>query len=232
VAQLSDALLPLIETYRALKNDVDSVIEALSQFCDPIHSYYAIREMNEGELNMTECAARFIYLNAHCFNGLYRTNRHGRFNVPKGSRAGRCPPAEHLRAVSLNLRNANLLHLDLTDALLGCQSGDFVYIDPPFPSERATFGEYGYHGFDLRRWRSLLLTEVGELHERGAVFALSMPLQLVELLPQTALASSLNVISRVTRYQAGGNGTRRRDVTEVVLTNSPTWASAGWKLLV
>ena len=106
-------------------------------------------------------AARFVYLNRLCFNGLYRTNRDGHFNVPYGARgAGRLPDAAVLEAVSRCLRGVTLVAKDFSEVLGMASQGDLVYMDPPYRvASRRVFREYQAGEFssaDLNRLRSWL----------------------------------------------------------------------------
>src|SRR5204863_8491160 len=93
-------------------------------------------------------AARFVYLNRHCFNGVYRTNREGAFNVPFGRSVGALPDVEAFRAVARVLKRSSLRAGDFEETVADATRGDFVYLDPPFFGEgRAAFGEYGYEVF-------------------------------------------------------------------------------------
>jgi DNA adenine methylase Dam len=106
--------------------------------------YYKLRETEPSTLTPSARAARFIYLNRFCFNGLYRTNRLGQFNVPYGgNKSGNIPSAEVLGNCSMLLKNARLITGDFENVLRQARSGDFVYMDPPFSVKaRRVFNEY------------------------------------------------------------------------------------------
>jgi DNA adenine methylase len=87
-AILGDLNSDLINTYRFLRRDVERVIECLRRLPTGKKAYYRIRALSPSTLTEPEQAARFIYLNKYCFNGLYRTNRRGEFNVPFGDNKG------------------------------------------------------------------------------------------------------------------------------------------------
>ena len=123
--------------------------------------YLALREADPSLMSPVERAARFIYLNRFCFNGLYRTNRAGQFNVPYGGdKAGKLPSREALRACSALLAGTELVSGDFADVLERVQPGDFVYMDPPFSvASRRVFNEYDRSVFglaDLERLRGWL----------------------------------------------------------------------------
>jgi DNA adenine methylase len=118
-------------------------------------------------------AARFIYLNRHCFNGLYRTNLAGQFNVPRGCKTGNVPQEEVFWRCSRALRSATLLAADFEETMNHVRANDFVYLDPPYHvTNRRVFRDYipgSFGAADLQRL-SLALNAV---HSVGAKFLLS-----------------------------------------------------------
>lgn len=112
-------------------------------------SYYNLRDGHVPE-DSTERAARFLALNRFCFNGLYRANQSGKFNVPFGTKTGEMPSASTFYRASVALRNAKLLQGDFTSTLKSVKKGDFVYLDPPYVySGRRDRGEYGPNTFSV-----------------------------------------------------------------------------------
>ena len=133
-----------------------------------------MRDLDPASLSEVEIAARFLFLNKLCFNGIYRTNMAGRFNVPyaKPKRRRVLFDFDTLNKTALLLKNASLFHGDF-EAILGeARAGDFVYLDPPYAvAKRRVFSEYQAQGFserDLDRLRSCL---VG-LDRKGVHFVL------------------------------------------------------------
>src|SRR6266540_3596065 len=173
-AILGDINRELIETYEQVRDATSAVVAALSGFRKGKARYLLVRALEPSALAPAERAARFIYLNRCCFNGLYRTNREGRFNVPYGGkRSGPLPTQETLEQCARLLRNAELVPGDFETVLHRVEPGDFVYLDPPFSVRaRRVFREYGPSVFGkedvLRLKRCLTL-----LHERGAAFLVS-----------------------------------------------------------
>jgi DNA adenine methylase len=147
---LGDVNAELIATYTAVRDDVEGVISALHAHARE-HSeknYYAVRaqRMRSG----ASVAARMIYLNRTCFNGLYRVNKAGRFNVPVGKYTNpTICDAENLRACSRVLRDAELVCADFASVLAVAKSGDLVYLDPPYvpASETGDFTKFTAAGF-------------------------------------------------------------------------------------
>lgn len=137
-AVLSDMNEELITAYRVVRDDVEELIEALRDFENEKEFYYAVRAQDPAELSEVEQAARMIYLNKTCFNGLYRVNKKGEFNVPFGRRKNpTICDEENLRAVHEALQDVTLVHGDYKSVLDEHASrGDFVYLDPPYhPAE-------------------------------------------------------------------------------------------------
>ena len=133
-AIISDSNPELINLYRQVAVDVDGVIEALGAFKHEKELFYQIRAQDFRDLDPTSAAARTIYLNRTCFNGLYRLNKRGQFNVPFGKYENPtiCQP-ETLRSASEALQDARILVADYREVLRHhAQRGDFVYLDPPY----------------------------------------------------------------------------------------------------
>jgi len=155
-AQLSDANSELVNGYNVVKNDVNGLIELLdkhekSYIKNPASYYYNLRSAEPDD--DLEAAARFIALNKTCYNGLYRVNKSGKFNVPIGRYFNPtiCDRGQLRRAsVALNYSNAKIVTSDYRHALKKARKGDFVYLDPPFIplSPTANFVDYTKNGFD------------------------------------------------------------------------------------
>jgi DNA adenine methylase len=175
-AILADLNSELIETYAAIKRSPGHVGRALANLPFGRESYYQIRQ-DQGihRLSPIQRAARFIYLNRFCFNGLYRTNLAGRFNVPFGApRNGTVPTVSHLKQCSVVLSRAKLLSGDFEKAVSSSVAeGDFVYLDPPFfQTEGRVFRQYNSKPFmksDLERLKRLM----SDIDAAGATFVLS-----------------------------------------------------------
>ncbi|MBM3437077.1 MAG: Dam family site-specific DNA-(adenine-N6)-methyltransferase [Bacteroidetes bacterium] len=111
-AIISDSNEELITTYKAVRDNVEEIIAILDRFENEETFFYKIRALKPSKLSDTERAARLIYLNKTCFNGLYRVNKKGEFNVPYGKRNGEFFNREQLRDSSEFLQNAKILHSD------------------------------------------------------------------------------------------------------------------------
>lgn len=132
-ATLSDSNEELVDCYLAVRDCIEQVIEALRKHRNDEAYFYEVRSQAPRELALHERAARTIFLNRTCFNGLFRVNREGRFNVPFGRyKNPRICDEEGLRAASRALQSATIICQDFKHALSLARPGDFVYCDPPY----------------------------------------------------------------------------------------------------
>lgn len=161
-AVLSDLNASLIQTLRSVRDTHRQVFDHLSDWKRSKREYYLLRHMDPRNLPLPRRAARFIYLNRFCFNGIYRTNNAGMFNVPYApERTGALPTLQQLRSCSQALRNVTLRCCDFDLAVrANAKKNDFVYLDPPYATlRRRIFREYTPGSFsitDLTRLRDLL----------------------------------------------------------------------------
>ena len=149
-AVLSDINQPLIDTYLGLRDCVDEVISILEQHYYDKDYYYKIRALKPKDLSLPERAARLIYLNKTCYNGLYRENRAGEFNVPFGRYKNPTICDEpNLRAVSRVLQGVEIESRHFSSTFQAAEAGDFVYFDPPYHpiSSTSNFTSYDRRGF-------------------------------------------------------------------------------------
>jgi DNA adenine methylase len=132
-AVLGDANRELVACYEALRDDVEAVIRALRRYKYDKVVYYRVRGQDPAALAPAARAARLIYLNRCGYNGLYRVNRAGVFNVPFGRYVNPviCDVGK-LRAASRALAGVRLESQDFARTLRGARPGDFVYLDPPY----------------------------------------------------------------------------------------------------
>lgn len=149
-AFLSDSNDALVALYRVVKDDVDRLIAKLKEHKNEEAYYYRVRALSPDTLSPVERAARFVYLNKTCYNGLYRVNSKNEFNVPFGKyKKPRICDEERLRSASALLANATLTVSDFADAVEPAKKGDFVYFDPPYAplTKTANFTSYTDKGF-------------------------------------------------------------------------------------
>lgn len=160
-AILSDMNSELVEAFIAVRNHPRAVYNRLLHFPLGKDAYYQIRQKDASKLPTLDRVARFVYLNRFCFNGLYRTNKKGQFNVPyAASKTGRLPSLKELYTVAKALSVAQIKTADFEETLQNLQPGDFVYMDPPYAVQnRRIFCQYGPDCFgteDLNRLASAL----------------------------------------------------------------------------
>lgn len=174
-ARLGDINKKLMHTYVMIRDDVDAVIRALKPLKYGKRNYYRIRERNFEVGTRAQRAAEFIYCNKAGWNGMYRENLEGGFNIPFGRQKNPliCDEA-NLRAVSHALKNVDLFAKPFEYILELAQKGDFVYFDPPYAPVSATsdftaFSKEGFKGEDQKRLRDMAL----ELKKRGVAVVLS-----------------------------------------------------------
>lgn len=169
-AVIADSNPELVNLYNTAADNVEELIDALKAFNTDKESYYRVRAADTSALSDVEKAARILYLNRTCFNGLYRVNGNGRFNVPFGNYKNPriCHP-EELRAASRLLRESTIVHGDYKDILRRyAEEGDFVFLDPPYLpiSKYSDFKRYTKEQF-YEEDHVELAKEVRRLHERG-----------------------------------------------------------------
>ena len=169
-AWLSDMCAPLIATYRAVRDGPNGILRHLDAAEVSRAAYYRIRESDP--TSRYARAARFIYLNKACWNGLYRVNSLGQFNVPYGMpKTNNVIDADNLRACAALLRTptVTIANIDFEEALAGVRQGDLVYLDPPYVTRHNNNGFIDYNE-RLFSWRDQerLARVAKRLVERGA----------------------------------------------------------------
>jgi DNA adenine methylase len=145
-ARLSDACGELMRTYQAVASSAEKVLTHLSSWAPNRDFYYEIRDVDAGQPDYL--AARFIYLNKACWNGLYRVNGDGRFNVPYGRpKTDGLIDANNLRACSeaLARTGVSLTHGDFQKQLRYAREGDFAFLDPPYVTRHNNNGFIEYN---------------------------------------------------------------------------------------
>lgn len=176
-AILSDNNKDLIECYETVQKRPDAISTYLKQYlsntCEGY--YYKMRKKYNASKHSIARAALFIYLNKTCFNGIWRVNKKGEFNVPYGFKE---PPAlpskEELRNVSLCLSNAELIHGDYKEVVKSAKIDDFIYFDPPYLPLNGTsfFTHYTKERFN-REDHAELARIAKELTKKGCLVMIS-----------------------------------------------------------
>ncbi|HTM45005.1 MAG TPA: DNA adenine methylase [Polyangiaceae bacterium] len=149
-AVLSDRNRDLVDVYRAVKTKVEPLVKLLGTYSHSRDEYYRIRALDPSQLDLLERAARVIYLNRTGYNGLYRVNRSGQFNVPFGRYTDPkfCDPPR-LYAASAVLKRVRLEVGDFEQICTQARTGDAVYFDPPYVplSKTSNFAAYHHERF-------------------------------------------------------------------------------------
>lgn len=226
-AIVNDINKELINLYSVIQNNVDDLISVLSnsnKYANTSECYYTIRELDRepqkyNKLTGIERAARILYLNKTCYNGLYRVNSMGEFNSPFGSYKNPNIINEiTLRAVSKYFNDSSIKFLngDFEKTLKGAKKGDFVYFDPPYApiSKTSNFTGYNENGFgesEQGRLKELCDT----LNKKGIKFLLSN--SDCEFIRD--LYSGYNIVTIQAKRVINSNGNNRGSVSEVLIRN-------------
>ena len=227
-AVLADSNADLVNVYAAIAREPEAVAAWLEIFArgSSKGKFYLVRQAwNRTRELWTDArrAAGFIYLNRACFNGLWRVNAAGEFNVPYGQRASLAiPDREHVSAFARALAGVTLKAHGFVATLSACRPGDVVYCDPPYLPTSATSSFVGYDvgGFSTDD-HELLASMTRELVRRGVWIMISNS--------DTPLARELyadpiwqiETISAPRRIAA--DATKRGDVRELLITPHPRW---------
>ena len=225
-AVINDSNEELMNVYRCLCDE-----EKFKKMCNLLnhyeaeHSeefYYEIRNKDKNKnaysrLSDYTKAARTIYLNKACFNGLYRVNKKNEFNVPFGKKTKiNTYEGSNLITISnyLTMNNIKILSIDFEEAVKDVKPKDFIYFDPPYDSDTSTFNSYTEEGFD-RNEQIRLAKVFKELDKKGAYVMLSNH--------NTSLINDLykdyNIHLIEAKRNINSNGKKRGKVEEVIITN-------------
>lgn len=225
-AVINDSNIELMNVYQVMCDE-----EKYSKMCHLLNNYesknneeffYEIRNKDRNKEKFNKLsdyarAARTIYLNKSCFNGLYRVNSKGEFNVPYNKKTTvNTYDKENLLVVHmyLNMNEVTILNIDFEEALKNASKGDFVYIDPPYDQVNSSFTSYTEEGFG--RDEQIRLAKVfGELTERGVKVMLSN--HNTPFINELYKDYSIHVIEAKRNINA--NGKKRGKVEEVIITN-------------
>ncbi|MGB7712376.1 MAG: DNA adenine methylase [Microcoleus sp.] len=183
-AAINDRNKELINCYEVIRDSLDELMQELSKdkYSNSETSYYKMRDLDRcskkyAKLSEVQKAARIIYLNKTCYNGLFRVNSQGQFNVPFGRyKNPNFLDDAVLSSVNkyLNSNDITLSNQDFAKAVEDAKQGDFVYLDPPYDpvSETASFTGYDVNGFN-RDEQSRLKKVFDELTQRGCKVMMS-----------------------------------------------------------
>ena len=164
-ALINDINKALINTYRTICNESDAFLKEVNRLDNDMWEdgkkyYYSIREHYNDKLMRSEydveLAALFVFINKHCFNGLYRVNGKGLFNVPYNNSRRVSVDEDVIIATSEYLRRVTIIAGDFEQACKNAKKGDFVFIDSPYaPLDPTSFESYTKEGFDIESHKRL-----------------------------------------------------------------------------
>lgn len=164
-ALINDINKALINTYRTICNELDAFLKEVNRLDNDMWEdgkkyYYSIREHYNDKLMRSEydveLAALFVFINKHCFNGLYRVNGKGLFNVPYNNSRRVSVDEDVIIATSEYLRGVTIIDGDFEQACKNAKKGDFVFIDSPYaPLNPTSFESYTKEGFDIESHKRL-----------------------------------------------------------------------------
>lgn len=220
-AYISDMNEELINLYQVVRDNVDELITDLKKHDISKEYFMEIRNIDRTEdyenWSSIQKASRFIYLNRTCFNGMYRVNSKGEFNVPFGHyKNPRIVDENNLTNCSNLLQRTEIRHADFSEILTKVQEGDFVYFDPPYVplSETSSFTSYTKDGFDIDM-QFKLRDVCDKLDSIGVKFLLSnSDTKLVN-----ELYENYNIKKVFASRQINANADGRGKITEVLVRN-------------
>lgn len=224
VALVNDVNEELINVYQIVKNNVEDLISLLKTYDNSSETFYRIRGLDRDiekyvSLSAVEMAARIIYLNKTCFNGLFRVNRKGQFNVPFGEyKKPNIVNESVLRGASeyFNSVDITFTSKDYLSVLESVPSDSFVYLDPPYDpvSETASFTGYAKGGFS-RDEQVKLRDACVALDDTGIKFMLSN--SATDFIKELYADFEINIVSA--NRAVNSNGSKRGKVEEVIVRN-------------
>jgi DNA adenine methylase len=220
---INDINSDLINFFKIVRDRPEELIQKALEHPYDKEIYYKLRDrFNEEELSDLERASLFLYFNKTGFNGLYRVNSKGKFNVPFGRyKNPTIVPETKIRQASELMKNIDILNTDFTYIVDYADEGDLCYFDPPYEpvSETAYFTSYSANGFDLGE--QLRLRDTCEkLNDKGVLFVLSNShvKQIVDMYSQNK-DFSIKVVEA--RRSINSKADKRGPVKEILVTNIP-----------
>ena len=208
----------LINVYRILRKDPERIHRRLVGIPRERDTYYRWRALDPKKLDAETKALRFIYLNHNCFNGIYRTNVSGHFNVPFGTKLSTYLSRDEFVGCSEVLADVRLVSGDFETTLSNVAAGDFVYLDPPYAvTSRRLFREYGKKSFDTGDVERLS-AQLERIHDLGAHFLVSY----ADCREARALAKNWNSQKFLVKRHIAGFSDHRTHSFEWLIYNVPT----------
>lgn len=223
-AVVNDINGELIHMYEVIRDNVDELIEELEKHPNEEKHFYDVRDWDRcrteyDKLTKIQKAARIIYLNKTCYNGLFRVNNAGEFNTPFGHyKKPNIVNAPTLKAVSLYFNTANITfsNVDYTDVLKSVKKGTFVYLDPPYDPVSSTSNFTGYAKGGFGKEEQIRLRKAcDELDQNGIKFMLSN--SATDFIKEQYKSYNVSIVKAKRAINSNGGG--RGQVDEVIVRN-------------
>lgn len=216
-AYLSDVNEDLVNTYIGVRDEVENVISLINQWPVEEKQYYEIRSMKPR--NIVEQSARFIYLNRTSFNGIYRVNQKGEYNVPWGKKESYKFDFGRIRNASNVLQGAAIYCRSFEETLGNVGVNDLVFLDPPYTVSHNNNGfiKYNQKLFSLED-QYALRDYIEAVAQKGAYFILTNAAH--EIVKD--IFKEIGCMIEVSRYcSLGGQNAKRANINEYIFTNIP-----------
>lgn len=221
-ARISDLNEELINCYQVIKDDPKGLLIEISKHEHSEAHFYEVRNLDLlpefKELSPAARAARTIYLNKTCFNGLYRVNRKGHFNVPFGRYSNPTILEESLLVALHDFLNSHEISIHNEDFEIACslaESGDFLYLDPPYDPLSSSSSFTGYN-FKFDRVEQVRLRDVFvSLSERGCYVMLSN--SCTDFIKE--LYGGFRIVEVAAKRAINSVGSKRGQISELIITN-------------
>jgi DNA adenine methylase len=205
----------VIDVYQAIKSDASGVADMLDSIPRTREAYYSLRALTPDSLTLEQRAARLIFLMKACFNGVYRTNRLGQFNVPMGDKIYALPTRQELLAMQNAMTGTSFINGDFGSTLAQSRPDDWIYLDPPYRKEGRYRGEYGYNAEFTSDRLVAFVKQVKKLGRAGRLITISYSHDndLIDAL------KGWNVTEVSAKRTVSGKLSKRETVTELIFTN-------------
>lgn len=214
-ALVGDINSELINFYEQVKAFPEEIASRVHEMPRTKEEYYRVRSLSSIELSNFERSVRFFFLNRHCFNGVYRTNKLGNFNVPFGSKLSEVPSEAEIVEFAGFVKDTVFINSDFQQTISESGRGDFIYLDPPYAgTESKDRGEYGvgsFKAFDITRLGDVLRAAA----HRGSKVLLSYAN--TEAIREEFADWNIHEIS--VERSVSGFASGRKKVKEVLITN-------------